>query len=89
MAILDNFGASEYVTPPGSLGYLHDDAFAQRARQQLLVHDFQPEPYAQRGGSSFVSHRSSLDVVAHLGWQAAWGYRQQPVPCVRTLELQA
>lgn len=88
MAILDHVGAGEYVTPPGSLGYLHDDEFAHRARQQLLVHDFQPGPYAQRGVAAFVSHLSILDVVAHLGWQAASAYIRPPVPCVRTLELQ-
>lgn len=89
LAMLDHLGATEYVTPPGSLGYLRDDDFVGRARQRVLVHDFQPQAYVQRGAAAFVSHLSVLDVVAHLGWQAAAAYIRPPVPCVRTLELQA
>lgn len=88
IAILDRVGATEYLTPPGSLDYLRVDDFVHRARQHLLVHDFQPEPYAQRGTTSFVSHLSILDVVAHLGWQGATTYIRPLVPCLRALELQ-
>lgn len=74
IAILNHVGATEYVTPPGSLDYLRDDDFVGRAQQRLLVHDFKPASYPQRGKMSFVSHLSILDVVAHLGWQGASRY---------------
>lgn len=86
IAILAHVDATEYVTPPGSLDYLRDDDFVSRAPQRLLVHDFRPPAYPQRGAASFVSHLSILDVVAHLGWQGASHYIRPPVPCVRTLQ---
>jgi hypothetical protein len=86
IAILAHVGATEYVTPPGSLEYLRNDDFVSRAPQRLLVHDFHPAAYRQRGAASFVSHLSILDVVAHLGWQGASRYICPSVPCVRELQ---
>lgn len=83
VAILSHLGATEYVTPPGSLDYLREDDFVSHSTAHLLVHDFQPTPYPQRGTASFVSHLSILDILAQLGWQGASRYIRQPVPCVR------
>ncbi|MDR6854112.1 WbqC family protein [Variovorax guangxiensis] len=88
IAILAHMGATEYVTPPGALEYLRKDDFVSRAPQRLLVHDFHPTPYPQRGAASFVSHLSILDVVAHLGWQGASRYIHPSAPCVRELQEQ-
>jgi len=88
IAILAHVGATEYVTPPGSLEYLRNDDFVGRAPQRLLVHDFHPTPYPQCGAASFVSHLSILDVVAHLGWQGARRYIRPSVPCLRELQEQ-
>lgn len=74
VALLAKVGASEYVTPPGSLDYLNSDDFTHRAPQRLWVHTFDPVPYPQRATASFVSHLSVLDVVANLGWQGAARY---------------
>jgi hypothetical protein len=74
IAILDQVGATDYVTAPGSLDYLREDDFVGQAQQRLHVHSFQPAPYEQRGVSLFESHLSILDVVAHLGWQGAARY---------------
>jgi hypothetical protein len=78
--ILEGLGATEYVTPPGALGYLREDRFTQNCGIRLLVHDFTPPPYPQRGGGAFVSHLSIIDVVAHLGWLAARSYIRPPLP---------
>ncbi len=78
--ILEGLGATEYVTPPGALGYLQEDRFTQNCGIRLLVHDFTPVPYPQRGGGAFVSHLSIIDVVAHLGWLAARSYIRPPLP---------
>lgn len=86
ISILTHVGATEYVTPPGSLDYLRDDDFVGRAPQRLLVNEFQPTPYPQRGAVSFVSHLSILDVVAHLGWQGASRYIRPSAPCLRELQ---
>lgn len=74
IAILDEVGATDYVTAPGSLDYLREDDFAGQARQRLHVHSFEPRPYEQRCVTSFESHLSILDVIAHLGWQGAARY---------------
>ncbi|WP_162247084.1 WbqC family protein [Rhizobacter sp. Root404] len=86
LSILAHVEATEYVTPPGSLDYLREDNFAGRSSARLLVHQFQPTPYAQRGTESFFSHLSILDVVAHLGWHGASSYIRPSVSCVRDFE---
>jgi hypothetical protein len=83
IAILAHLGATEYVTPPGALDYLREDDFISNASARLMVHDFQPAPYPQRGALSFVSHLSILDVVAQLGWQGASLYIRPTYPCIR------
>ncbi len=81
--ILEKLGATEYVTPPGALDYLKEDAFTQHTSVQLLVHDFQPAPYPQRETAQFHSHLSILDVAAHLGWQACQKYVRPDAEAIR------
>jgi hypothetical protein len=81
--ILQQLGATEYVTPPGALGYLREDRFAENCGINLLVHDFVPAPYVQRGGAPFVSHLSIIDVAAHLGWTATASYIRPLLPAYR------
>jgi len=87
--MLEQLGATEYVTPPGALGYLQEDGFVQSTSIQLLVHDFQPMVYPQRDTEAFVSHLSILDVVAHLGWEATQRYIRPPTPTVRIFSSEA
>ncbi len=86
ISILERLGATEYVTPPGALGYLREDRFAQNCAIRLLVHDFAPAPYPQRGSVPFISHLSIIDVAAHLGWAAARSYIRPPLPACRPAE---
>ena len=81
--ILESLGAMEYVTPPGALGYLRKDRFTRHCGIRLLVHDFAPASYLQRGGMPFVSHLSIIDVAAHLGWPEARRYIRPPLPACR------
>jgi hypothetical protein len=81
--ILEKLGATEYVTPPGALEYLKEDAFTSHTAVQLLVHDFQPASYAQRDSVQFHSHLSILDVVAHMGWHACQKYVRPEVAAFR------
>ena len=69
IAILTALGATEYVTPPGAVCYLHEDGFEQNCSIKLTVHVYEPPAYSQRGADEFVSHLSILDVLAHLGWE--------------------
>lgn len=85
ISILEKLGATEYVTPPGALGYLQEDAFVDRTAIRLLVHDFQPAKYVQRDTAEFVSHLSILDVVAHLGWDGTKSYIRPTAESVRIL----
>ena len=68
----------EYVSPPGALQYLVEDGFSEKASARLLINDYQPEPYEQRGTTEFVSHLSIIDIVAHLGWEKAAQYTSRP-----------
>ncbi len=85
IAMLEKLGATEYVTPPGALGYLHEDAFVEHTKIRLLVHDFHPAKYMQRDTEEFVSHLSILDVVAHLGWGETKSYIHPTTESVRIL----
>lgn len=84
--ILARLGATEYVTPPGALGYLQEDRFLDQCQMRLWVHDFQPAVYAQRHTAGFVSHLSILDVVAHLGWEGAKCYIRPPEETTRIFQ---
>jgi hypothetical protein len=68
----------EYLSPPGALQYLAKDGFSEKASARLLINDYQPEPYEQRGSKDFVSHLSIIDIVAHLGWEKAAQYTSRP-----------
>ncbi len=85
ISMLEQLGATEYVTPPGALGYLQEDAFVEHTRIKLLVHNFQPTQYQQRETDEFVSHLSILDVVAHLGWGGTKNYIHPTTESVRIL----
>lgn len=72
--ILEHVGCTEYVTTPGALTYLCEDRFQELTRIPLLVQRFIPQPYGQHGTSEFVSHLSTIDIVANLGWRATAEY---------------
>lgn len=74
ISILNKLNATEYVTPPGALGYLQEDRFVDECSIKLFVHDFQPPEYPQRKAESFISHLSILDVIANLGWAGTKNY---------------
>ena len=74
IAFCDKLGATEYLSPVGSLPYLEEDRFRDRASSKLLLQNYQPQAYKQKGSLSFHSHLSILDVVANLGWDCARQY---------------
>ena len=81
--MLEKMGATEYVTPPGALGYLEEDGFVNRTSIRLYVHNFDPTEYSQKDRSTFMSHLSILDVVAHLGWSGSSAYIRPPSETIR------
>lgn len=81
ISILNEVGATEYITPQGALAYLTEDEFCRQSAIKLLVHDFKPPPYPQRETSSFISHLSVLDVLSHIGWQNLKSYVHLPMDC--------
>lgn len=70
----ESLECDEYLSPPGALQYLMEDRFCDLTRVKLLINEYQPEVYAQRGSKEFVSHLSIIDVVANLGWDGAANY---------------
>jgi len=74
--ICDAVGSRAYLSPAGSLPYLTEDCFESAVGINLRIQSFQPQPYPQRRADSFVSHLSLIDVLAHLGPEAARRYIQ-------------
>jgi WbqC-like protein family len=78
IAICQHLGCDEYLSPPGAIDYLTEDRFCERASARLLVNEYAPQSYEQRGSGEFVSHLSILDVAANLGWPGAARYVRNP-----------
>jgi hypothetical protein len=76
--LCEHLGCDEYISPPGALEYLKADGFMELTKTRLLINDYKPEPYPQRGVTAFVSHLSILDVVANVGWMEAATYVRRP-----------
>ena len=72
--ILEDLGATQYLSPQGASEYLAEDGFAGQTSIDLRFQDYQPADYPQRRQESFVSHLSLVDVVANVGWHAAREY---------------
>jgi hypothetical protein len=68
-----NLGCNRYLTPVGSLPYLHEDNFGKYSGLTLDVQSFVPAVYDQ-GCANFFSHLSVLDVVANIGWDSFNSY---------------
>ena len=70
----EHLNCDEYLSPPGALQYLTEDRFCDTTTVRLLINEYLPEAYVQRGSAQFVSHLSIIDVVANLGWNEAAEY---------------
>jgi hypothetical protein len=77
IAICEKLGSAEYVSPPGSAGYLAEDGFTTKTSIRLSFNEFQPSPYPQLPDGNFVSHLSLLDVIANIGTAGAADYVRQ------------
>lgn len=65
-SLCEKVGASEYVSPPGSKGYLDEsDAFIRR-NIPLFYYDFRHPEYPQRYGQ-FLSNMSVIDLLFNCG----------------------
>lgn len=78
IAICHAVGATTYLSPSGSRTYMEEDRFEDLAGIPIEYQVFDPAPYPQRRTNEFVSHLSILDVIAHLGWEAARTYVGEP-----------
>lgn len=84
--ICQALGASEYLTPPGSVDYLLEDVESFDSRGiAVRVQDYEHPTYPQEGRSSFCSHASAIDLLARTGPQAGEILRSgrrasQPLP---------
>lgn len=78
LEILLALGDLDYLSPEGSRGYIEQEQVLANAGATVRYQDFTPAPYPQKGATEFVSHLSIADVVAHLGWEAARRYLNEP-----------
>jgi hypothetical protein len=76
----------EYLSPPGALGYLVEDRYEEKTSARLLINEYIPQPYIQRGSAEFVSHLSIIDIVANLGWEEAGRYTGRPARLAEPLK---
>jgi hypothetical protein len=74
LEICETLGCTDYLSPIGSREYLEEDGFALNPDVRLHFQEFAPSTYAQYGATTFVSHLSLVDVVAHMGWRASRSY---------------
>ncbi len=63
-------GATEYLSPPGSIDYLLEDRASFEERGIAVhVHTYEHPQYAQ-GREEFLSHASAFDLLARVGGHA-------------------
>jgi hypothetical protein len=61
-------GATSYLSPEGSRGYLIDDGYIDWLEElPLIYHNFDARPYPQHGVKHFIPYLSVIDVIANLG----------------------
>ena len=70
VSLLRELGCTRYVSPPGALEYLRDDAARyEQAGIEVVVHRYEHPEYPQQL-EPFLAHASAVDLVANLGPQA-------------------
>jgi hypothetical protein len=72
--ICKRVGASVYISPAGSRGYLEEDGFENNWSIPVVFQNFCPRPYKQRFTNSFQSHLSIVDLIGNCGIQFAKEY---------------
>jgi hypothetical protein len=66
-ALCKRVGAERYISPVGSMQYLEADDFQNKHNVCLGFSNFVPREYKQTGSAGFISHLSTIDVVANIG----------------------
>lgn len=69
--LLKDVGASRYLVAPGSISYMKLDPIWADRIDRCVIHNYEPQPYLQRGCKKFVSHMSVIDVILELGARSA------------------
>lgn len=59
--------ADNYISPEGAREYLTEDRFEEKTGIKVSYQDFDVVPYPQPPLSSFLSHLSIVDMLAHCG----------------------
>jgi hypothetical protein len=77
IALCKRLECDEYVSPPGSAGYLAEDGFTAKTSIRLTFNEYVPAAYPQLPGGNFISHLSLLDVIANIGTRGAADYVRQ------------
>lgn len=74
LAICEETGSKEYISPAGAKDYLEQDGFRNKTDIKLTIQQFNPVKYQQYRSEEFVSRLSIVDVVANLGWYGSRDY---------------
>ena len=74
LAMLENLGATEYLSPQGARTYLTEDGFTEQKAISLSYQLFDAGSYSQAKSAHFIEKLSILDVVMNMGWNGAREY---------------
>jgi hypothetical protein len=80
------FGATTYLSPPGSFSYLRSDATFAEHGIRLAFQHFEHPTYSQ-GGQDFVPYLSVVDVLVNTGSRAAAVMRRGRRPPLSVREM--
>ena len=65
--LLRNQDCSQYLVAPGSIEYMSTEDIWSSVNFQMLVYNYIPTEYPQKGQRNFMSHMSSIDILLELG----------------------
>jgi len=69
--LLKQLGATRYLVAPGSVSYMKLDPVWAGCEEMCIIHNYESEPYYQRGCKKFVSNMSVIDAILQLGVRTA------------------
>jgi hypothetical protein len=73
-SICKNLGASIYLSPIGSKGYIEDEGIFAKNRLPVVYQNYIPVEYPQKGIANFIPYMSIVDLLANVGSQDAQAY---------------
>lgn len=78
LSICRAIDSKDYLSAQGSKAYIEEEGILEKAGIRVTYQDYPVRPYTQTKRTDFLSHLSVLDVLTHLGPEAARQYVTEP-----------